>query len=54
MVQTKLDAGPAWAGADGLRHFPWAIAGALPAFIAAWIPNTIFAMIGFFYFTTEE
>ena len=28
--------------------------GALPASIAAWIPNTIFAMIGFFYFTTEE
>ena len=28
--------------------------GALPASIAAWIPNTIFAMIGLFYFTTEE
>ena len=28
--------------------------GALPAWTAAWIPNAVFAMIGFFYFTAEE
>ena len=28
--------------------------GALPPWISAWIPNAIFAMIGFFFFTAEE
>jgi lipopolysaccharide export system permease protein len=28
--------------------------GALPAWIAAWLPNSIFALIGLFYFTAEE
>jgi lipopolysaccharide export system permease protein len=28
--------------------------GALPSWISAWIPNAIFAMIGFFFFTAEE
>jgi lipopolysaccharide export system permease protein len=28
--------------------------GALPPWIAAWLPNSIFAMIGLFYFTAEE
>ena len=27
--------------------------GALPSWISAWTPNAIFAMIGFFFFTTE-
>jgi lipopolysaccharide export system permease protein len=28
--------------------------GALPTSVAAWLPNTIFTLIGFFYFTAEE
>jgi lipopolysaccharide export LptBFGC system permease protein LptF len=28
--------------------------GALPSWAAGWIPNTIFAMIGLYFFTAEE
>ena len=28
--------------------------GALPAWVAAWLPSSIFTLIGFFYFTAEE
>jgi lipopolysaccharide export system permease protein len=28
--------------------------GALPSWLSAWLPNVIFAMIGFFFFTAEE